>query len=84
MQHPGDQPWRSTLKEAICDIIKVVQGLLASGGVSEMLLDEGIGIEVEILNGAHRQVESYMDFYQARDRAIDNGWVENKTGRWLG
>lgn len=79
----GDQPWRCSLKEAVHDIIVLVKDLMDRHGyVAQMVLDECMGIEQETTT-KKRRVAPIMNFYDARDYAVDHNWMEAETGQWL-
>jgi len=83
INHP-DGAWRDSLQAACHDLIDAVKAMLAEGPVAFCVLDNG-GAMIEKKNfvaGQERVVPEY-GFWDARDLAVLNGWMEAGTGRWL-
>ena len=67
----------STLKEATKFFIDEIAKKLNAGGMSVMELDAGCWIKSPLRAFP-------MMFDEVRDRAIDAGWIEDGTGKWIG
>ena len=65
----------STLKEAIKNFMARIKENISSGGFSFQALGTACWIESDIL-------PLPMMFYDARDYALDEGWM-NEKGEWL-